>query len=124
MLVEPDWYKSTFSISSHSLFEHDIVRIHSLSIASFRSAYQWINGLEGGAWVILGFLVLRRGKWLNITAIEGYYFSAFLLFGISDFIEMNSYPIWLGVWKVVNVFVLLLLRSWVIRTKYPDSKVY
>ena len=124
MLVKPEWYINTFSISSHSLFEHDIVRIHSLSIASFRLVYQWINGLEGAAWVTLGLLVLRRGNWLNSTTIERCYFAAFLLFGISDFIEMNAYPIWLGVWKVINVFVLLWLRSLVIRTKYPDSTVY
>lgn len=106
------------------LLEGPIVDLDSLPESFWRPAYQWVNRAEGLIWLILAGLVYRRFAKSQKSEVEPLYALAFLLFGISDFIEAVEYPAWLGIWKVENLLVLLYCRSYLLRVHYVDSKVY
>lgn len=123
-IMAPDIVRSQFQIVSINLYDHQVVNGAFRSVYSINLAYQALNTIEGIAWIILGVLVIKRSKWLHTTLLEITYALAFIFFGVSDFIEVNSYPLWLAFWKLFNVLILLYLRSIVIRVYYPESRVY
>jgi hypothetical protein len=123
MYLAPQFWENLFSIKQGTWFYHDIARINSLAISWLRTAYKTVNFCEGNAWILFGILVLNRCR-KNPAFYEILYSLSFIIFGVSDYIEINHYPIWLGSWKVINVWILLYFRSLTIRTKYPQAKVY
>lgn len=120
----PDQIKEQFKIESTSLFSHQVVNGAFRSVENLNMPYQILNTVEGMAWIVIGFLVLHRAKWIKASLLECVYFIAFILFGVSDFIEVSTYPLWLAFWKLFNVLTLLYVRSLVMRRMYPQAKVY
>lgn len=89
------------------------------------AVYRGINIVEGLFWV--GFCVavlVRHARHPNRQPIEWAYAAAFLCFGLTDFREAIALQSWLIWVKLINLIVLLWLRKRVIKTLYPDSKLY
>lgn len=89
--------------------------------------YRMINLIEGVFWVGFAGMVLRRRQKQPVerrTSIEIAYALAFLAFGLTDFREAITLQSWLIWVKLVNLIVLLAFRHRVIKTLYPDSKLY
>jgi hypothetical protein len=90
----------------------------------FAVGYHTFNLLEGAAWIVFGLLVLRRFLVHRRSRLELAYVAAFFLFGLTDFREAWSMPLWLLGVKLVNLIGLLWLRRVVMRRFYPESAVY
>jgi len=89
--------------------------------------YRSINIVEGLFWVAFAGLVLRRRAKKPIeqrTTIELAYALTFFAFGLTDFREAISLQSWLIWVKLANLILLLWVRHRVIKTLYPDSKLY
>jgi hypothetical protein len=83
------------------------------------------NLFEGCCWLVFAGLVARR-YWRHRKSmrLELSYATAFVWFGISDFIQAYRLTSWLLVWKLINLIVLLVLRHRTIRNLYPGSKAF
>lgn len=92
--------------------------------AWFEVPYHAFNLFEGGAWVVLSGLVLRRYLKRRRSAVEVLYALAFFTFGLTDFREAYALDSWLIWLKGANLLVLLGLRSFVIGRYYPESTLY
>lgn len=91
------------------------------------AVYRGINLAEGACWVGFAVAVLvRRAKQPGDkrSGIELAYALAFFVFGLTDFREAVALQSWLIWLKLVNLVVLLWLRHRVMKTLYPQSKVY
>ncbi|XAM00899.1 hypothetical protein OT109_05835 [Phycisphaeraceae bacterium D3-23] len=89
--------------------------------------YRGINLVEGVFWLGFALLVcLRRAKQPagQRSRIEIVYALAFVVFALTDFREAVALQSWLIWLKLVNLIVLLVLRHRVIRSLYPESKLY
>lgn len=89
--------------------------------------YRSINVVEGLFWVGFAFLVLRRRAQQpsdRRSGIEIAYALTFLAFGITDFREAVALQSWLIWVKLLNLILLIWIRNRVIKTLYPDSKLY
>lgn len=83
------------------------------------------NLFEGACWFVFAGLVIHRYRRARKSRpMEWGYAAAFVFFGISDFIQAYRLTSWLLVWKLVNLIVLLVLRRVVMKTHYPESKVF
>jgi hypothetical protein len=90
----------------------------------FSSVYHFFNLAEGAAWCLLAALVLKRSFQHARSPVEIAYAAAFAVFGVSDFREAYALETWLILAKGVNLVCLALLRGYVIRRFYPESKTY
>ncbi|MFK7790800.1 MAG: hypothetical protein AB8C95_15070 [Phycisphaeraceae bacterium] len=87
--------------------------------------YRGVNIIEGLFWVGFCAVVLfRHARNPQRQAIEWAYAGAFLCFGLTDFREAIALQSWLIWVKLINLIVLLWLRTRVIKKLYPNSKVY
>lgn len=89
--------------------------------------YRGINLVEGACW--LGFtaaVIIRRARQPKEkrSTVEWWYALAFFVFGLTDFREAVALQSWLIWLKLANLIVLLVLRRKVMKTLYPESKVY
>jgi hypothetical protein len=90
--------------------------------------YTLFNLYEAIFWIILGAFCYVIGKYLSPKYKSISIFSSFIfiLFGISDFIEIKTqgflYPIiwWLLVWKVVGVIAIVFLIIWYLRLRLKE----
>jgi len=82
------------------------------------------NLVEAAAWFLFALLVFLRWKRHRRSSLELWYVLAFLLFGLSDLIEMWSLTSWLLWWKGINLVTLFLIRRSVMKRYYPTAKVY
>jgi hypothetical protein len=87
-------------------------------------ACHYFNFVEGTAWFVFAGLVLRRWWRFRRSPLEIAYAVAFLLFGISDFVEAWALTSWLLWWKLVNLVALFQLRVIVLRRFYPDRRLF
>jgi hypothetical protein len=113
-----------FEEQTPKLLNWPIVDLDAMQGTPWFAAYKWINRAEGLAWMLFAVLSCWRFLRFHKSAVEPLYAMAFLLFGISDFIEAIRYPAWLGIWKLYNLLVLLYCRSYLLRVHYIESKVY
>lgn len=90
--------------------------------SSWHVLYHWFNVAEGSVWVWLGLVVAKRFLLFDRSLWEVAYAVAFLMFGVSDFIEAQSLYVWLIAWKALNLAILLLLRRYVLKHCYPDRR--
>ena len=89
--------------------------------------YRWINIVEGLFWVGLAVAALLRSYRQpseKRSKIEWAYAAAFLCFGLTDFREAIALQTWLIWIKLINLIVLIVLRKRVMKTLYPEAKVY
>lgn len=89
--------------------------------------YRGINIVEGLFWVGFAVAVLVRSfrqPAKKRGGLEWAYAAAFLCFAITDFREAIALQSWLIWVKLANLIVLLWLRRRVMKTLYPDSKVF
>lgn len=87
--------------------------------------YRGINIVEGLFWV--GFCVavlLRHARNPGRQRIEWVYAATFLCFGFTDFREAIALQSWLIWVKLVNLIVLLYLRKRVMKSLYPQGKLF
>jgi len=90
----------------------------------FAAVYHAFNLCEGLAWCGLAILVLRRYMKRGHSALEVGYALAFACFGASDLREAYALENWLIAAKGVNLAALLVLRAYVLRNFYPQSKTF
>jgi hypothetical protein len=90
----------------------------------FAIGYHAFNLFEGAAWFVFGVLVLRRYLIHCHSRLEVAYAATFFVFGLTDFREAFSMPLWLLGVKLFNLIGLLWLRRIVMRRFYPQCKVY
>lgn len=90
----------------------------------FSEVYHAFNLCEGLAWCGLALAVLRRYAKHRHGRLEIAYALAFACFGASDFREAYALETWLIAAKGVNLALLLLLRAYVLRNFYPQSKTF
>ena len=87
--------------------------------------YRGINLIEGLFWVGFFLAVLARHlRNKDGRPIELAYALAFLCFGLTDFREAIALQSWLIWVKLINLVVLIWLRKRVMKTLYPEAKVY
>lgn len=82
------------------------------------------NLFEGCAWTVFAALALARWARRRRSRVEPVYALAFLTFGATDFREAYALDSWLIAVKLVNLIALFALRRHVIRSFYPESRVY
>ena len=92
-----------------------------MAILPAASLFELANYLEAGLWCLIGlgfvaYALRRKGREFRRCVLAAV---AFLLFGASDVVEVQTgawwQPWWLLVWKglcVVSLGVLLLLHAW------------
>jgi hypothetical protein len=90
----------------------------------FSIPYHIFNLFEGICWICFALLVLHRYVKFRHSAIEVMYCLAFFTFGLTDFREAWVLESWLVWVKLLNLIVLVALRSVVMRRYYPDSKLF
>jgi len=90
----------------------------------FASLYHYFNLAEAAVWFVLGALVALRFFRFRHSNMEIVYSIAFLAFGVSDVLEAWKLTSWLLWTKLVILLGLFMLRRHVIRTYYPEYKVY
>lgn len=90
----------------------------------FGQGYHWFNVAEGLAWCVVAVLAMRRFLAYRKSRLEIVYALAFVTFGLSDFIEAHRLTTWLIFLKGVNLLLLFILRSYLLRRYYPNSKTY
>ncbi len=91
---------------------------------------EYFNLIEGGFWIVLGFVCLiiyfkNKSIYKNISL-----FSSFILitFGISDFFQVayGSFLVpgmeWLFIWKIIDVIGLFAILIWYIILKIRIQK--
>lgn len=86
--------------------------------------YHGFNLAEGAVWCVFAVLVLARWWRRRKSAGEIGYATAFLTFGLTDFIEAwisTSSLLWL---KLLNLFVLFALRRRALSHWYPGRRLY
>jgi len=89
--------------------------------------YRGINLIEGAFWVGFSVLVLiRRSKQPcgKRTALEIVYAVTFFAFGLTDFREAVALQSWLIWIKLAILILLIMVRRRVIKSLYPESKLY
>ena len=87
-------------------------------------AYRWFNLGEAAVWLLFAALVAGRWRRRRHSSFELLYALAFATFGLTDVREANVMSATLLLFKGVNLAALLWLRSYVIRTLYPQSRLY
>jgi hypothetical protein len=90
----------------------------------FSEIYHWFNIVEGTAWCVIAALVLRRFLKCRKSGLEVIYAAAFVTFGFSDFVEARALTTGLILAKGANLAMLLVLRRYLLRRHYPESKTY
>lgn len=90
----------------------------------FDVPYHAFNPFEGSAWIVLAVLVIRRYVRFHRSRIEFAYAAAFFTFGLTDFWEAYAIGLGLVCLKIVNLLILVRLRSVVIRRFYAGSRWY
>jgi hypothetical protein len=83
-----------------------------------------LQPLRRGVWVVLACLVLARHLRHRHSRLEWAYAVAFFTFGLTDFYEAYTLTSWLIWLKLANLILLAWLRATVIRTFYPQSKLW
>jgi hypothetical protein len=119
-------YLSEMGIRSLSdlLWFHVWWRYPSRSDPYFSWPYHYFNLFEGLCWFVFAGLVGYRYFSNRQSVLEIWYAIAFVTFGLTDFREafvLESWLIWI---KLANLFVLIALRSIVMRRYYPDKTLY
>lgn len=85
--------------------------------------YRGFNLAEGVAWTVCAGIVLRRFLVHRHSGFEVLYAAAFLMFGMTDFVEVSRQTSWLIWLKGINLLVLLAVRRHVRKRYYPESRV-
>lgn len=86
--------------------------------------YRGFNVCEALTWFSLAVLVACRWTRHRKSPLELPYALAFATFGLSDLREAGSISATLVLAKAVNLGALLWLRRYVMRSWYPDSRLY
>jgi hypothetical protein len=90
----------------------------------FSIPYHAFNLFEGACWVVFAGLVLRRFLIYRRSPLELLYALAFFTFGLTDFREAYVLESWLIWIKLINLIVLIRLRSILLKRYYPESRVF
>lgn len=110
---------------SELLWWHEWWRFNPQGPASDLLWQHGFNLFEGVCWLMFaGFVIRRYRQSRKAKCLELSYAAAFVLFGLSDFIQAFRLTSWLLFWKLVNLIVLLALRRVVMKRHYPESKLF
>lgn len=104
------------------LLTYRIVDVSRENLGTYRLFYVGFNAFEAVAWFTFASIVLCRWNRNRKSRREVMYSLLFLLFGISDVIEIVFYPLWLLLAKAIILAGLLLTRRHLIRVHYPGKK--
>ena len=104
-----------------NILNHRLVEVSHTNIGAWEVFYFSFNALEAVCWGVFALLVLLRWKKHRHSRLELFYALLFLLFGISDVIEIFVYPIWLLLAKGLVLFGLWWCRKTLIARFYSGS---
>lgn len=90
---------------------------------SWGLVYRWFNLWEGATWLVFAALVLCRWWMHRRSRLEIAYGLAFLLFGLTDFVEAYQQSAALVLIKCA-ILLPLPLRHRTLTQYYPRSRVY
>jgi hypothetical protein len=105
------------------LLRHEILRTDFERFSGFAWFYVSFNVLETLIWLGIAIFIIRRA--LRGGAPRGdqlAYAGAFILFGVSDLLEVVALPVWLLLAKGIVLAAIVLLRRRVLR-RYPGAKM-
>jgi hypothetical protein len=86
--------------------------------------YSNFNLYEGFWWWIVSAYMLQRFlRNKQKTGLEFSYYLSFVLFGMTDFIEMYFLTSWLVAVKGINLAMIFALRHDIVRKIYPGLKM-
>jgi hypothetical protein len=89
----------------------------------FPAIYHWFNICEACIWLICAGIVLARYIRNRHSPLELLYAAAFISFAITDFREAFQVGFTLVIVKLLNLALLLYLRSLVLKRFYPTHKI-
>ncbi len=92
--------------------------------AALSELYHWFNLFEGFAWLVFAGLVAARHRRHRSHGVEVACSLAFVAFAATDFREAWVQQSWLLWIKLLILIALFRLRRHVMRTYYPDAKLY
>lgn len=99
-----------------------IVDVSRENLGAYRLFYVGFNAVEALAWFAFAVIVFYRWRRNRKTKLEVVYSVLFLVFGLSDVMEIIAYPLWLLVAKGAILAGLLLTRRHLIRAHYVGKK--
>ena len=99
-----------------------IVEVSHDQLGPFEIFYFGFNALEAVAWFTFATIVLVRWSHFRKSWLELMYSLLFVLFGISDVIEIFIYPLWLLIAKAAILVSLLLARRHLVQNHYSGRK--
>jgi hypothetical protein len=99
-----------------------LVEVPRDTIGPLQIFYFGFNALEAIAWFVFAAIVLRRWFKHRHSPIEWLYSGLFVLFGLSDVMELFVYPVWLLLAKAVVLVGLLVCRHRLIKQHYQGAK--
>lgn len=104
------------------LLTYRIVDVSRENLGTYWFFYFGFNTVEAVAWFTFAAIVLFRWTRNRKSPLEVLYSLLFLLFGISDVIEIIFYPLWLLLAKAIILAGLLFTRRHLIRVHYAGKK--
>ena len=104
------------------LLNYHIVDVSHEELGPFEIFYFGFNAIEALAWFTFAVIVLSRWHRNRKTKLEIAYSALFLVFGLSDVMEIIAYPLWLLLVKGVILTGLFLTRRHLIRDYYKGKK--
>ena len=110
------------SVSVTEILTHRIVDVSRENLGAYHTFYVGFNAFEAVAWFTFAFIVLLRWRRNRKTHLEIAYSILFVLFGLSDVMEIIAYPFWLLLAKAAVLAGLLLTRRHLIRVHYVGKK--
>jgi hypothetical protein len=99
-----------------------LVDLDHTNIGLLEVFYFGFNGFEAVAWFVIAAIVFRRWQRNRKTGLEVAYALLFLLFGITDVLELDSLPVWRLLVKAVICVMLFAVRYRIITVVYPGAK--
>jgi 4-amino-4-deoxy-L-arabinose transferase-like glycosyltransferase len=105
-----------------NFLSYSLVSISYENIGPLQIFYFGFNSIEAIAWFIFAAYVLSRWVKHRKSNVEILYSLSFLLFGITDILELDKLPVWLLLVKGVILVSILLARHHLLKNHYPDAK--
>lgn len=100
---------------------HELVRTDFESLTPWTIAYISFNAIEAIAWFTIAAIVARRALRGRAGLLEWLYAASFIIFGVTDLLEIVAMPIWLLAVKGIVLGAILLLRAEVL-TRHPGAR--
>lgn len=104
------------------ILHYKLVDINYSEIGVLQVFYFGFNAIEALAWLLFASYVIKRWLINKQSPLEIVYAILFVVFGLTDLLELVNLPIWLLGLKIMTLACLLLMRRHLITNYYTDAK--